>query len=959
MKYGCVSGIIAFALAVAPAVPVMAEQAQTGATSEELQEVKVTGSRVISNGNDSPTPVTVIQKDELDNLRPGMLADALNSLPVFSGSNNQMNVGNPTGAFGGGNNTANTLNLRNLGALRTLMLFNGQRLVPTLTLGSVDADMIPQMLIQRVDIVTGGASAVYGSDAVSGVVNFVIDKQFNGLKADANTGVSAYGNDRSYRFGVAAGAAVFGGRGHVEGSYGYYDNQGIDRRTDRPFFFVAAEGTVVGSTAAAGSAANPLQVFRGVHNAQTSFGGVISNGALNGKNFTTDGVLTDFVHGVRTGTNNEEIGGDGAYNNVQLVGPLQSNQLYARFDFDISDDLHWHSDAVFNRSNNSNIGITNSLNPFTFSAQNPFLAASYQATLATAGQTSFQLRKTFPTSFPYPQLVAKETQYQLNTGLEGKVGKYDWGVDLNYGGSTLQNTINNNFNQQNLAAALDVVNVAGLPTCRSLTVNPGCVAFNAFGPTAVSQAAINYVTGSTNFTPHYFLADGNAHITGAPFEDWAGPVRAALSAEWRQLTYSSSTTPGANPFTFANCTGIQFNCTATTTLWQSTYAARAPVSNSVKEAAIEFDLPLLKDKPLARALNLNGAARYTSYQTSGNYTTWKLGLEWHLTDAVTVRSTTSRDIAAPTLYQLFRPEVDVPVAVTDYLLQPNISYNAPSRDLPAPDDTAEIALTRTVGVVWRPSENFSLSVDAFRIRISDAIGQIQGFNQQVQLLCYGSGGTSPFCGLQQRPSGCLSAANPACTVATNQVTGWLNLFENISSIDTYGTDLELNWSGRAWDHRFNARLLGTYQPHYLYAQPGQPTYDLADVAFPKIIGQSTAPSIRMTGMVTVGVTDRFSVTFEERWRNAMLMDELTQPAEYWITGSGDNHLASYAYSSLNMQYDLDQKWGGVSIYGHVRNLFNTPAPIGQAGNQPGNGFVNYDDVGVIGRYVTLGVRVKL
>jgi hypothetical protein len=196
-------------------------------------------------------------------------------------------------------------------------------------------------------------------------------------------------------------------------------------------------------------------------------------------------------------------------------------------------------------------------------------------------------------------------------------------------------------------------------------------------------------------------------------------------------------------------------------------------------------------------------------------------------------------------------------------------------------------------------------------------------------------------------------------VATNQVTGWLNLFENISSIDTYGTDLELNWSGRAWDHRFNARLLGTYQPHYLYAQPGQPTYDLADVAFPKIIGQSTAPSIRMTGMVTVGVTDRFSVTFEERWRNAMLMDELTQPAEYWITGSGDNHLASYAYSSLNMQYDLDQKWGGVSIYGHVRNLFNTPAPIGQAGNQPGNGFVNYDDVGVIGRYVTLGVRVKL
>jgi outer membrane receptor protein involved in Fe transport len=371
----------------------------------------------------------------------------------------------------------------------------------------------------------------------------------------------------------------------------------------------------------------------------------------------------------------------------------------------------------------------------------------------------------------------------------------------------------------------------------------------------------------------------------------------------------------------------------------------------VKEGAIEFDAPLLKDVPAVQALNLNGAARYTSYATSGNYWTWKLGLEWHLNDSLTLRSTSSRDIAAPTLYHLFRPEVDVPVAVTDYLT--NTTYNAPSRDLAAPNDTAEIALTRTLGVVWQPSANFSASLDGFRIRIKDAIGQIQGFNQQVQLLCYGSGGTSPFCSLQQRPSGNFTNTSP-----TNQVTGWLNFFENISAIETFGADLELNWSGHVRNHRVNGRLLGTYQPHYLYAQPGQPTYDLADVAFPKIIGQANAPSIRMTGVLTVGVTDRFTVDLEERWRNAMILDELTQPAENWVAGARGDHLASYGYTTLNMRYDLGPRLGGLTVYGNIRNLFNTPAPIGQTGNQPGNGFASFDEAGVLGRYYTLGARIK-
>jgi len=915
-----------------------------------LQEVLVTGSRVILDGNDSPTPVTVVRASELDRLRPTTLADALNSLPVFSGSNGQLNVSNPTGAYGGGNNTANQLNMRNLGMTRDLILFDGQRMVPTLTLGTVDISMIPQLLIQRVDIVTGGVSAVYGSDAVSGVVNFITDKSFNGVKVDANTGISAQGDDRAYRFGIAAGGTLFDGRAHLEGSYSYYDNQGIPLRTDRPYFPYAALGSVAGSTAPPGTAANPLAIYANVRNAQQSYGGLISGGVLNGLTFDSNGVLTSFVHGTRTGTGSQEIGGEGIVNNIQLLGPLQYNQLFGRLDADLGASVQWHTELSINWDNTSNTGITTALTPFTFSAQNPFLAPAYQATLAAANQPTFNLRKTFALgALPWPELVAKEEEFELSSGLEAKIGSYDWGVDLTYGASALHNTIGNNPNLQNLAAALDVVADAnGRPVCRALATHPGCAPLDAFGPDALSQAAVNYVLGATDFTPHWFMADGNAHITGAPLRDWAGPITVALSAEWRQLTYSSSTSPGANPSTFANCAGILYNCTqGVTTLWSSVYAARSPVSNTVKEGAVEAEVPLIENAPFAKALELNGAARYTSYATSGNYWTWKLGIEWHVTDRITLRSTQSRDIRAPTLYELFRPEVDVPITSTDLLT--NTQQNVPSRDLAAPFDTAEIALIRTLGMVWRPTEGFSASLDAFRIRINNAIAQVQGFNNTVQQLCYASGGASPYCALQMRPSGNFTDTSPS-----NQPTGWLNYFENISSIDTYGTDLELNWWGSVQTYRVGARLLGTYQPHFLYAQPGQPTFDEADVAFPNIIGQSAAPSIRLTGMLTVGLTERLALGWEYRWRNAMILDPVS--TDVWLPGA--NHLASYGYATLNLSYQLPKKGrGSFELYGNVRNLFNRSAPRGTTGNQPTTGFALSDDV--IGRYYTLGVRAGL
>ena len=150
--------------------------AQTAPTA--VNEIVVTGSRVITNGNNSPTPVTVVPVEDVLRLQPTTVADALNELPVFSGQRNQFsNPGGGTAANnGGGNSGSNNLNLRNMGTQRTLILFDGLRVPSTSTSGVVDVDMVPQMLLQRVDVVTGGASAVYGSDAVTGVVNFITDR---------------------------------------------------------------------------------------------------------------------------------------------------------------------------------------------------------------------------------------------------------------------------------------------------------------------------------------------------------------------------------------------------------------------------------------------------------------------------------------------------------------------------------------------------------------------------------------------------------------------------------------------------------------------------------------------------------------------------------------------------------------------------------------------------------------
>ena len=372
-----------------------AAESQAGA-AEELGEVVVTGSRVIANGNASPTPVTVVTVEDVLRVQPTTIADALNSLPTFGSSRNQF--ANPNNGVtvqtGGGNTAGNNLNLRNLGSARTLILFDGLRVPPTNASGLVDVDMIPQVLLQRVDVVTGGASAVYGSDAVTGVVNFITNRNFNGVKANAQYGRTQLNDDITYNAGIAGGQSLFGGKGHIEGSFEYRDDKGVDRRSTRD------PSHQTWSIQGAGTAAVPFYLTPYARQNNSTFGGLIvanttGNGALTGQTFNTNGVLTPFVHGTPalSAGNTNEIGGDGVWFDTSLKSSLKSYQLFGRFDYDLTGTIHGYATVAGNDKENLTTTTWVNLNTVTLSRDDAFLPAAYRTTLLNANQATFRLSK--------------------------------------------------------------------------------------------------------------------------------------------------------------------------------------------------------------------------------------------------------------------------------------------------------------------------------------------------------------------------------------------------------------------------------------------------------------------------------------------------------------------------------------------------------------------------------------
>lgn len=896
-------------------------------TDDDKGEIVVTGSRTISNGNSAPTPVTIVSSAQLQETTPTNLSDGLKKLPVFANSGGDARTANTRD-----NTVGNYLNLRGLGPIRTLILLDGRRVPPTAASGIVDTNILPQQLIKRVDVVTGGVSAVYGSDAITGVVNFVLDTKLDGIRALAQAGISERGDAGNRKFGIAAGTSLFGGRGHIEASYDHLTQDGISSKLARE------SGTRTYVVLGQGTTTSPFTLFADARNSRTTFGGLISSGPLSGNTFTTPGTLVPFVNGASTGTVGVQVGGDGSYQSRStLTSDLKTDQAFGRFDYDFSDGVKFFLQGGYARSEQRAAYVNLLMNGVTISNQNPFLPQAVRT--AYANTPTFTFGRSFATRDPL-RVDIQTSNYTGTAGVNGSFGKFRFELFYTRSQNRQYSRTTNNINSGRQAAALDVVLNNGVPVCRAALTNPSaygdCVPFNPFGVGAESDAAVAYITGQTSYRLTTTLDDFGATIAGSPFSTWAGPVQVALNGEFRRNTLRNES--DALPTTFANCAGQRYNCTATTAEWFQGSTANVRAAEQIAEGAGEIEIPLLKDSAVARSLSVNLAGRYAHYTVSGRSTTWKAGAVWDVAGGLSLRVTRSRDFRAPTLNDLYQPQTTLGSTYNDL----HTSTSQLTTIITRGNDQLkpEISNTLTLGGVYRPTwlPRFSLAVDYFDIKLDNAITVVSGANGITQAECEQSGGTSPRCALYIRPLP-FADRSPA-----NFPTAVLSQPLNASKIQTRGIDVEANYSIPVGSTTVGLRAFLTYQPRLDVVQfPGAPSINNA--------GSATDFAKYRASVIANVDAPLWHLSVQERWRSSLLQSG-NQTLVYAI-----GKVPSAAYTDVYLGIHPARR--DFEFFVQVQNLFDKDPPVfALPGGAPGLNFPAVAGDDIIGRYFTGGVRIK-
>jgi iron complex outermembrane receptor protein len=936
-------GSISLAAFAQPAFAQDATEADSAAeAADDAGDIVVTGTRITTNGDNLPTPVTVASTDTLLKTSPSNIPDGLNKLPIFALSRGTANLNNSTDNF-----TGNYLNVRGLGINRNLVLLDGNRMAPTSYTGAVDTNTIPQMLVQRVEVVTGGASAVYGSDAVSGVVNFVLDKKFKGIKVEAQSGISDYGDAGSWRAGAAFGTDFADGRGHFMVSYEHFQQDGIDDKEARP------SGREIYAIAGSGSAADPFRLITNARNSVLTFQG---SNLFTGRVFVAPGVLGDPVAGIAQG-GTLASGGDGFYGKgSSATADLKTDQAFARADFDLSDNVSIYVQGNYAKAKTFNNFYPNLLFPMIVGGDNAFLSPAAQAELGPV----FLYSRVFDDPNHLLGVRSESESWFGAAGLTGKFGALNWNVHYQHSESRTVNTQVNNVLMGNMLASLDAVDrglFAGGPAngqivCRvtltNPTVYPGCVPLNGFGASPASQAAaLDYITGDNYNIPTFTMDTVSASVSGAAFNNWAGPVRFAISGEYRKLTLDVTSNTPAN--VFADCTGIRFGCTpGATPVFRDSLLQPVNVDETVKEAALEVDFPLLRNSAVG-SLNVSGAVRYTDYSTSGGVTTWKVGGDWQLMDGLRFRATRSRDIRAPSLWERYQPTTRAQSGYFDVHTQTAGTGIVPTENGGNPNLVPEKADTLTFGAVFRPSgvPGLSIAVDYYKVKLNNAISVIDGRLPSIQNLCEASNGSSNFCSLYVRPNpfSDRTAANFPTLVRT------VNL--NASSVKTWGIDGEINYTFTVGgEGRVLLRGLVGYQPEFTtILVPGSAPQFGAGAAATQSTGG--VPKLRLTGFISYN-NPSWSIDIQERWRSSLKWN----PDRSLIFSEPD--VPSVAYTDLTLTF-FPGKDKGKQVFFSVQNLFNkAPPPYLTAGTSgtPAFSFPATTGDDIIGRYFTAGLRFK-
>jgi iron complex outermembrane receptor protein len=921
---------------------------QTADEAANNGNIVVTGSRIQKTGYSQPTPVTVQTSEVLLSSSPVSLAEGLNKLPQFLGSRTRTfccEVGSQ----------GNFLNLRGLGLNRTLVLLDSRRVVPTRETGDVDVNLLPELLIQRIDVVTGGASAAYGSDAVSGVVNYIIDNRFVGVRGTVQSGISTYGDDATFKAGVAAGFRFAEDRGHLVVSLEHLNQEGITSLTARP---TSNRGAFLGGN---GTAAAPFITLGGVIQGTASYGGVIigpsllpipgAGAPLAGLQFLPGGATAPFVFGTPvTGSPGFFLGGDGILNNLaDPAEALRTDHVYARLSYDVAPNVTAWIRVNAGRSRTHGDVLADNRQTtvaYTIFRENPFLPASVAAAMDTAGVTSFRLAR-FNRDFGPIRLDYTNKTYDVAAGLNGTIGaSWKWDASYSHGKTTLHAQVQNVGNLSHEYAQADAVRdpATGQIVCRVALTNPGlypgCVPINLFGEGSPSAAAKAYALGTSTQFVRNTLDVVTGEVQGDLVQLPAGAVSVAFGGEYRRrslreisnaVALNQIQATGIRGFPTALCPTV---ATCRFGGFNQGNFGEANASDDVKEGFIETVVPLLKDTPFFHALDLNGAFRYTDYKNSGGVETWKVGLSWSPIADLRLRGTRSRDIRAPNLFELFAGPVNAfqPGLTDPFTKTTNII--AITRTQGNPALKPEKADTWTLGGVYTPSwlPGFSGSVDYYDIDIK---GALSATTSQATL------------------DACFQGDQGACgriTRDANQTIQQIVLLQiNLNSRRVKGIDFDFSYNRPLFGGTVGLRALVNHAISYVDNVGGVRTQQ---AGFYNTANQLTVPHWRGNFNVTYE-KGPLSLFVQERYIGSYIQ---LPPIAGQIFAQPK--IGSVLYTDLTVKAKLKGLGAGWELFATVNDLFNRKPPF--IGNRfaAGLGFPTapglYD---LDNRYFTAGVRV--
>ncbi|MDP3514438.1 MAG: TonB-dependent receptor [Sulfuritalea sp.] len=888
-------------------------------TASSVAEVVVTGSHIVRRDYQAESPIVTLSTESLKQTGLVALGESLNQMPQFAATASATQSGQ--GGFANGGRTL--ANLRGLGSARTLVLLDGRRIQPSDIYNVVDLNIVPDALIENVEIITGGASATYGSDALAGVINFKTRQSFSGLKATAQFGGTTDGGGANQSYTATIGANSADDRGNVVLSLGYTDRSSIGYPQRKGYEHLAlipfpGTGVVFPNVANLPTRAGLDQVFAKYGTAPNTVPTSASFG------FNNDGTVFNTgrpVQNLKPAPGVDNVLLDGAVNTtgaqfLLLQAPLKKYNIYTAAHYDVAPGIQAYGNAFY--STYTTEFVSGYLATLQVPVTNPFIPADFRQLLASRPNpnASFTYLSFSPLASVY-RLTAEADVWQITGGLRGNLPIRDWTYDVNATTGRSTTTENNNGlpDRARFNAAVNAADGGASLCAGGLNLFP----FNTLSPEC-RKALLRPVTTRTQVEQDTV----DATVQGGLFDLPAGELRFAVGASYRKNAFDYAPDPALQIDPVTGLQGINASLSPPV----------SPGGGATSNTDIygELLIPILSDMPFANRLEANLGYRYSDYDISGGVSSYKADGNWEPVKGVLIRGGYQRSIRAPSPGELFAPSA----RSSDNIGTPQsgggdpCSINGKART--GPDaaavtalcvaqgvpaslvgnfvNTATIVSTNTagnvnltpetgsswtIGAVLQPSfanpwiSGMSLSADYYNIQIEDAIGTVLGGG--ILNKCFNVDGSNPtyalsnqYCQLIERdPTGQFGSVLGA-------IRGVKKATLNLADYEIAGVDVQLDW-----------------------------TINLADVGFEQIPGR-----VKLNTVVT-------------NLRNYKLRNTEQDPSIDFIGTIGNNQIGGYSHprwkTVSTLTYGTDElqvggRWRHISEMGNSLNVNTTQTQTG-------------------------------